>query len=106
MIAIIRLILMIFFIGVGLFVFAVATFGLYKFDYVLNRAHAAATNDTLGAMSILIGLMFYSGLNFITLKLFIVLVFLWLANPVGTHLLVQTEVITNEDINQEAEVIE
>lgn len=103
---IIRLILMILFIGTGLFIFGVATYGLFKFDYILNRVHVAAKCDTLASLLIIIGLMIYSGLNITTLKLGLVVVFLWLSNPVGTHLIGQTEVITNKDIDKECEVIE
>lgn len=103
---IIRLILMILFIGIGMFIFGVATFGLFKFNYILNRVHVAAKCDTLASFMIIIGLMIYSGLSVTSLKLGLVVVFLWLTNPVGTHLIGQTEVITNKDIHKECEVIE
>lgn len=101
----IRLIMMILFIGLGVFIFGVATFGLFKFHYILNRIHVAAKCDTLASLLIIIGLMFYSGLSITTLKLGLVVVFLWLSNPVGTHLIGQTEIITNKDIEKECEVI-
>lgn len=101
----IRLIMMVLFIGSGMFIFGVATFGLFKFDYILNRIHVAAKCDTLASLLIIIGLMFYSGLSITTLKLAIVVVFLWLSNPVGTHLIGQTEIITNKDIEKQCEVM-
>lgn len=101
----IRLILMIVFIGSGLFVFGVATFGLFKFDYILNRVHVAAKCDTLASLLIIVGIMIYTGFSFLTLKLLLVIAFLWLTNPVATHLVGQTEVITNKDIEKECEVI-
>ena len=103
---IIRLTLMVLFIGTGLFIFAVATLGLFKFNYILNRVHVAAKCDTLASLLIIIGLMLYSGLSITTLKLGLVVVFLWLSNPVGTHLIGQTELITNKDIGKECEVID
>lgn len=103
---IIRLIMMILFIGSGIFIFGIATFGLFKFDYILNRVHVAAKCDTLASLLIIIGLMFYSGLSITTLKLGLVIVFLWLSNPVGTHLIGETEIITNKDIEKQCEVIE
>ena len=60
----------------GLFVFGVATYGLFKFDYVLNRVHAAAKCDTLASMLILLSLMVASGFNIVSLKLFLIFVFL------------------------------
>lgn len=101
-----RLILMILFVGTGLFIFAVATFGLFKFKYILNRVHVAAKCDTLASLLIIIGLAIYAGFSLTTLKLGLVVVFLWLSNPVGTHLIGQTEVITNSHIEKECEVIE
>ena len=41
----------------GLFVFFSAVLGLFRFDYVLNRMHAAAVGDSLGIFCVLIGLM-------------------------------------------------
>ena len=45
----------------GLFVFFTAVLGLFRFDYVLNRMHAAAVGDTLGLFCILIGLILLHG---------------------------------------------
>lgn len=103
---IIRLMLMIFFIAIGLFTFGVATYGLYKFKYILNRVHVASVCDTLAPLSVLIGLMIYNGFNIFILKLFIILIFMWLTNPVSTHLVSQMEIMTNKDIDKECEVVE
>ena len=102
----IRLILMILFIGLGMFIFGIATYGLFKFDYILNRIHVAAKCDTLASLLVIIGLMIYSGISVTSLKLALVIVFLWVTNPVGTHLIGETEVITNKDIDKHCEVIE
>ncbi|NLW43292.1 MAG: monovalent cation/H(+) antiporter subunit G [Tissierellia bacterium] len=101
----IRLVLMIIFMGLGIFVFGIATFGLFKFDYILNRIHVAAKCDTLASLLIIIGLMIYSGFSITTLKLLLVVIFLWLSNPVGTHLIGQTEVITNSDMENPYEEV-
>ena len=101
----IRLLLMIIFMGLGIFVFGIATFGLFKFYYILNRIHVAAKCDTLASLLIIIGLMIYSGFSITTLKLLLVVIFLWLSNPVGTHLIGQTEVITNSDMENPYEEV-
>lgn len=93
----IRLILMILFISLGMFIFGIATFGLFKFKYILDRVHVAAKCDTLASLLILTGLIIYFGFSLASLKLFFVILLLWLTNPVGTHLIGQTEVITNSD---------
>ena len=45
----------------GLFVFFTAVLGLYRFDYVLNRMHAAAVGDALGIIFIMKALMIIHG---------------------------------------------
>ena len=40
------------FIVLGVFVLCVATFGIFRFEYALNRIHVAAKCDTLGSMLI------------------------------------------------------
>ena len=75
--------------------FVIEIISVFKLDYVLNRMHAAATGDTLGLALSLIGLMILSGVNFITLKLALVLVFLWFSSPVSSHLIARLEVETH-----------
>ena len=85
------------FLLAGLAIFLLEMIGVFRFRYVLNRMHAAAMGDTLGIGSALIGLIIISGLNFTSLKLFLVIVFLWFSSPVSSHLIARLEVTTNED---------
>lgn len=94
------------FIFLGLFIFVIATFGLFRFDDVLKRVHIAAKNDSLAALLVIIGLMIYAGLGWVTLKLLFVIIILWITNPVSSHLIAETEFITNQDrVLTENEVI-
>lgn len=92
----------------GMSVFVLEIFGTFKFKYVLNRMHAAAVGDTFGIGISLLGLMVLSGFKFVTLKMGLVIVFLWLASPVSSHLIARLEVTTNEHIGElcERKVIE
>jgi len=87
----------------GLGIFVLQIFGVYKFKYVLNRMHAAAIGDTLGIGVSLTGLILLSGWNFTSLKMALVIVFLWLASPVSSHLISRLEVVTNENLEAECE---
>lgn len=84
----------------GLFIFVVEIFGIFHLRYVLNRMHAAAMGDTLGISISLVGLMIFSGLNFTTLKMALIIVFLWLASPVSSHLIARLEVTTNKKLGE------
>ena len=89
---------------VGLAIFLLQVFGVFKFKYVLNRMHAAAMGDTLGIGFSLTGLILLSGLNFTSLKMGLIIVFLWLASPVSSHLISRLEVVTDEHLQELCEV--
>ena len=89
----------------GLTTLFATTVGLFRFHYVLNRIHVAAKCDTFGILLIFSSLIVMSGLNAASLKLFLIIAFLWVANPVSSHLIAHMEVATNPKIREECEVI-
>ena len=54
----------------------------------------------------LLGLMILVGFNFHTLRLGLIICFLWLASPVSSHLLAKAEFVTFKHIKSECEVVE
>ncbi len=102
----IRLIIGCLFILIGMVIFFTELFGVFHFKYVLNRMHAAAMGDTLGISACLIGLMIFSGLNFTTMKMFLIIVFLWFASPVSSHVLSRLEAATNDNLSAHCEIYE
>ena len=100
-----------FILGTGLLCIGVATFilevfGVFKFRYVLNRMHAAAMGDTLGIGISLVGLIILSGWNFASLKMALIIVFLWNASPVSSHLIARLEATTNPHLERCCELEE
>jgi multicomponent Na+:H+ antiporter subunit G len=90
-------------------IFAIEIIGVFKMKFSLNRMHAAAMGDTLGLGSGLLGLMIISGLNFTTLKMLLVWIFLWCTSPVASHLIARMEYETNDNLSgqaQHAELLE
>lgn len=81
----------------GLVIFVFEIIGVFRFRYVLNRMHAAAMGDTLGIGFSLLGLIVMNGLNFTSLKMFLVILFLWFSSPVSSHLIARLEVTTDEE---------
>jgi multicomponent Na+:H+ antiporter subunit G len=88
----------------GLFVFFSAVLGLFRFHSALNRMHAAAVGDALGIFCVLAGLCCLRGAVLPSLKLGLVLLFLWLTSPVASHLLAEMELNTNPEAAEECEV--
>jgi len=100
----IRFVLGVGFLCIGVVTFLLEIFGVFKFKYVLNRMQVAAMGDTLGIGASLAGLMILFGFRFVTLKLALVLVFLWCASPVSSHLISRLEYTTNEELEKYCEV--
>ncbi len=70
----------------GLFVVA-GGIGLLRFPDFFTRLHAASVTDTLGAALILLGLMMQSGFSHASVKLILILGFLFFSSPTAAHAL-------------------
>lgn len=88
----------------GVVMMAIATIGVYRFHFVLNRMHAAAMGDTLGILFVLLGLILKNGFTLLSAKLLMIIVFFWLASPVCSHLVSKLEVTTHEHLEKECEI--
>ncbi len=101
-----KLIATIILITSGLIVACISVFGIYKYKFVLNRMHTAALIDTLVITLILAGLIVYNGFQASSLKILLIIVFLWCASPVSSHLIARFELtVNNEKTKEECEEI-
>ena len=73
----------------GCFFMVSAVIGNYRFRYVLMRMHAAGLGDTLGILLLFAGLWVLCGFSVFTLKLAVILLFLWVSSPVASHLIMR-----------------
>lgn len=73
------------FILVGLFFVLVAAIGVVRLPDVYTRSHAVGLTDSVGAFFLLMGLALYQGFSTNLVKILVVLVLLYLLNPVITH---------------------
>jgi multicomponent Na+:H+ antiporter subunit G len=71
----------------GAFFMLVGSIGVIRLPDFFSRSHATSKTDTLGIMLVLGGLAVYEGFTLSRLKLLIIIVFVVLANPVGSHAL-------------------
>ena len=81
----------------ALVVIAVAILGLFRFRDALERIHAGAIIDTLAVLLVLTAVALLCGFTAHTVKIVILLVILWLTNPVSSHLIARMELITGLD---------
>ena len=75
--------------SVGFFVFLVAMIGFLRFPDFYTRLHSAGMGDSLAVVVALVGIAIYEGLTLNTLKILLIIGFLFLAQPTGVHLLGQ-----------------
>ena len=71
----------------GAFFLIVGAVGMITLPDVFARMHGAGIIDTLGMALILIGLMFHGGLTIVTIKLVLILAFVFFTSPTTTHAL-------------------
>lgn len=88
----------------GLLVLCLSVSGVFRFQFVLNRMHAAALGDTMGLMISLFALAFSAPDWATVIKFFLIVLFLWLASPVSSHLIARLEVTLNQNLEEEMEV--
>ena len=68
----------------------IGALGLFRMPSFITRVHAASLIDSLGAILILTGLMLQTNVSLVTVKLFLILVFLLLTGPTAIHALTST----------------
>ncbi len=87
-------------LAVGTFCFVAEVIGVFRFGFVMNRIHAVGIGDTMGLFFVVLALMVSSGLNFTTLKLFLLILFMWVTSPTSSHFLSKVEVNTNRELGR------
>ncbi len=78
----------------GLFGFASAVIGVYRFGFIMNRLHASGIGDTLGLFAVVAALVVSAGISMDSLKLALLVFFMWFTSPVSTHFLGQVAYYT------------
>ena len=69
----------------GSFFCIVGGIGIIRLPDFFSRLHGASITDTLGAGLIFAGLMLYSGLTLVTVKLMMIMALLFLTSPTAAH---------------------
>lgn len=62
-------------------------FGVLRMPDFYTRLHAAGLTDTMGSGFLLIGLMLQAGISLASLKLALMLLFIYFTSPIATHAL-------------------
>ena len=106
MIDVIRLIACILLTGAGLCCLVSGVVGVFRFKYALNRLHAAAILDTVGILLMAMGVIVATGWSLTSLKILVVVAFLWMTSPVSGHLIGRMEITINDELDKSMAVID
>lgn len=71
----------------SLFFFLASAIGMIRLPDFYSRLHASGNSETLGLMLACLGLVIYEGPTLLSVKIIIVFLLVFLANPIGTHIL-------------------
>lgn len=69
---------------VGSLALLVGGIGVLRFPDVYTRMHAASITDTMGAGALLLGLILQAGFTLVAVKLFFILIFLFITSPTSS----------------------
>ena len=83
-----------------------AVVGVFRFKYSLSRIHAAALLDTVGILLTLAGVIIATGWSLTSLKILVVIAFLWLTSPVSSHLIGRMEITINDELDKSMAVFD
>jgi multicomponent Na+:H+ antiporter subunit G len=89
----IQIILSIILIVAGIFFMFVGSLGVIILPDFYSRTHAVSKSDTLGIMLVILGLIVFEGFTTNSVKLTMIVVFVMLSNPIGTHALARAAYI-------------
>lgn len=81
------------FIFLGLVFIFFGTLGIIRFPDIYTRLQTSSKCDAAGAVALLVGLMVREGLDSISLRILIILMFLLLTNPVASHAIARSAAI-------------
>lgn len=86
---------------IGLVFMAFGVFGIFRFNDYFSRVLVGGKIDTVGFITVLIGLVLKSGLNFFSLKIMIIITFFIITNPIATHAITRSAYLTGYRIKKE-----
>ena|SRR5690554_241914 len=86
---------------IGLVFMAFGVFGIFRFNDYFSRVLVGGKIDTVGFITVLIGLVLKSGLNFFSLKIAIIITFFIITNPIATHAITRSAYLTGYRIKKE-----
>ncbi|MCL1936472.1 MAG: monovalent cation/H(+) antiporter subunit G [Defluviitaleaceae bacterium] len=88
-------------ISIGIFFLIIGVFGIYKFKDFYRRLLVSSKVDTVGAITILIGVIIRHGFSFFSAKTLLILALILILNPLTAHILLRTAYVSGHLLENE-----
>jgi len=79
--------------------------GIIKFDNFYTRLLAASKADTVGAVTVIIGVAVLHGFSFFSAKVILLAVIMMIFNPLVAHVLARSAFLSGHKINNEKDIL-
>lgn len=76
--------------GLGLIFLIGSAIGMLRLPDFYSRVHASGNSETLGTALVFLGLAVYNGFTDASAKIIIIFLFVFIGNPIGSHILTKT----------------
>ena len=76
--------------GLGLVFLIGSAIGMLRLPDFYSRVHASGNSETLGTALVFLGLAVYNGFTDTSAKFIIIFLFVFIGNPIGSHILTKT----------------
>lgn len=89
------------FVWIGIVIIAIGVLGTYRFNNFYPRILVSALIDTMGNITVLIGVMLINGFSFFTLKVALILIIMMSINPLSTHSIARSAYFSGYKVRKE-----
>ncbi len=91
-------------IGIGVVFVLIGIIGIYRFNNFYARLLSAADIDTVGLITILLGVAILSGFNLFTLKVVLILMLILIINPIVTSAIASSAYFSGYKLKEDDDV--
>ena len=84
----------------GVIALFISIFGTFRFNFALNRIHAASMVDTIVLILFILACVIAEGFTFTTGKFLIVVFVQWCTAPLVSHMLAKSEYMTDDTLGE------
>jgi len=75
--------------------------GIFRFKNMYARLLTSSKIDTVATLTILIALIIKSGFNNISLRLFLIMIFLMITSPISSHIIARSAYMNGIELKKE-----